>query len=152
VRVEEVPAEATHDLRWRILRNRRPGAAVVFPEDAQSGAFHLAVRGPDAGDGGPGRILAVASFSPEGTPYRPGQRAVHLRGMAVDERSEHHGFGRLLVTTVVGRLRDDGVAVLWCNARDSAGGFYARLGFEVVGEGFVLPESGVAHHVMLRDL
>jgi GNAT superfamily N-acetyltransferase len=145
VQVEEIPAEATHDLRWRILRNRRAGATVVFPEDAQDGAFHLAVRDSDA-------ILAVASFSREATPYRPRQPAVHLRGMAVDEPYQHHGLGRLLITTVVERLREDGVAVLWCNARDSAGGFYARLGFEVVGEGFVLPESGFAHHVMLRDL
>jgi GNAT superfamily N-acetyltransferase len=152
VRVEEVPAEATHDLRWRVLRNRRPGASVVFPEDARPGAFHLAVRGPGAGDGGSAAILAVASFSPEATPYRPGRRAVHLRGMAVDDPFRHHGLGRMLITTVVGRLRDDGVPVLWCNARDSAGAFYARLGFEVAGEGFVLPESGVAHHVMLRDL
>jgi GNAT superfamily N-acetyltransferase len=152
VRVEEVPAGATHELRWRILRNRRPGASVVFPEDTRPGAFHLAVRVPDAGEGGSGPIVAVASFSPEGTPYRPGQRAVHLRGMAVDDPFRHHGLGRLLVTTVVGRLRDEGVTVLWCNARDSAAGFYARLGFEVAGEGFVLPESGVAHHVMLLDL
>jgi GNAT superfamily N-acetyltransferase len=145
VRVEEVPAEATHDLRWRVLRNRRPGAAVVFPEDARPGAFHLAVRDDT------GTVLAVASFSPEATPYRPGP-AVHLRGMAVDPPFQRHGLGRLLITTVVERLRADGVAVLWCNARDSAAGFYARLGFEVAGEGFVPPESGVAHHVMLRDL
>ncbi len=152
MRVEAVPAEATHDLRWRILRNRRPGATVVFPEDAGAGAFHLGVRGQDAVDGGSGTILAVASFSPEATPYRPGRRAIHLRGMAVEEPFQHHGLGRLLITTVVGRLRDDGTEVLWCNARDSAAGFYARLGFEVAGEGFVLPESGHAHHVMLRDL
>jgi ribosomal protein S18 acetylase RimI-like enzyme len=72
--------------------------------------------------------------------------------MAVDPPFQRHGLGRLLITTVVQRLRADGVAVLWCNARDSAAGFYARLGFEVAGEGFVPPESGVAHHVMLRDL
>ena len=152
MRVEEVEAAATHDLRCRILRNRRAGAPVVFPEDARPGAIHLAVRDVDDAGGGSGAILAVASFSPEPTPYRPGRSAVHLRGMAVDAPFQRHGLGRLLVTTVVERLRSDGVAVLWCNARDSAGGFYARLGFEVIGEGFVLPESGVAHHVMLRDL
>ena len=145
MRVEEVPAEATHDLRWRILRGSRPGAAVVFPEDSRPGAFHLAVRHD-------GTILAVASFSAEPTPYRPGRAAVHLRGMAVDWTFQQHGLGRLLVTAVVDRLRAGGVDVLWCNARDSAGGFYARLGFEVVGDGFVLPESGIAHHVMLLDL
>ena len=72
--------------------------------------------------------------------------------MAVDWAYQHHGLGRLLVTTVIDRLRSGGVDVLWCNARDSASGFYARLGFELVGEGFVLPESGIAHHVMVRDL
>jgi GNAT superfamily N-acetyltransferase len=152
VLVEEVEAEATHDLRWRILRNRRAGAPVVFPEDARSGAFHIAVRDVDEAGTGSGAILAVASFIPEETPCRPGRAAVHLRGMAVDGPSQHHGLGRLLVTNVIGRLRRDGVAVLWCNARDSAMGFYGRMGFEVVGDGFVLPESGLAHHVMVRDL
>jgi GNAT superfamily N-acetyltransferase len=145
VRVEEVPAEATHDLRRRILRGNRPDAVVVFPEDHRPGAFHLAVRHDDT-------TLAVASFSAEGTPHRPGRSAVRLRGMAVDWPFQQHGVGRLLVTTVIDRLRSGGVDVLWCNARDSAGGFYSRLGFEVVGEGFVLPESGIAHHVMLLDL
>jgi len=144
--VEEVAAEATYDLRWRVLRGRRPGATVVFPEDSRPGAFHLAVS-DDAG-----AVLAVASFSSEPTPYRPGLPAVHLRGMAVDDPWQHHGLGRLLVTTAIDRLRSSGVAVLWCNARDSAAGFYARLGFEVFGEGFVLAESGFAHHVMVLDL
>jgi GNAT superfamily N-acetyltransferase len=124
----------------------------VFPEDALPGTFHLAVRDIDEAGVGSGAIVAVASFSPEETPYRPGRPAVHLRGMAVDGPSRHHGLGRLLITTVVERLRGEGAAVLWCNARDSAAGFYARQGFEVMGEGFVLPESGFAHHVMLRDL
>lgn len=146
MRVEDVPAEATHDLRWRILRDSRPGAAVAFPEDNRADAFHLAVRDAD------GTVVAVASFSTEATPHRPGRSAVRLRGMAVDGPAQHHGLGRLLVTTVVDRLQRDSVEVLWCNARDSAAGFYARLGFDVFGDGFVLPESGIAHHVMLREI
>ena len=146
MRVEEVPAEATHDLRWRILRESRPGAPVVFPEDNRPDAFHLGVRDDD------GSVVAVASFSTEATPHRPGRSAVRLRGMAVDWPAQHHGVGRLLIATVTERLRRAGVEVLWCNARDSAIGFYSRLGFEVVGDGFVLPESGIAHHVMVRDI
>ena len=146
MRVEDVPAEATHDLRWRILRDSRPGAPVVFPEDGRPDAFHLAVRDAD------GTIVAVASFSKEDTRHRPGRSAVRLRGMAVDWPAQHHGLGRLLITTVVDRLRHDGVEILWCNARDSAAGFYSRLGFDLVGEGFVLPESGIAHHVMVREI
>ena len=145
MQVEEIPAEDTHDLRWRVLRGSRPGAPVAFAEDSRPGAFHLAVRRDNT-------ILAVASFSAEGTPHRPQRTAVRLRGMAVDWPYQRHGVGRLLVTTVIDRLRGEGVDVLWCNARDTAVGFYARLGFAVVGEGFVLPESGIAHHVMVRDL
>ncbi len=147
LRVDDVPAEATHDLRWRILRDGRPGALVVFPEDGRPGAFHLAVRHDEGG-----AIVAVASFSHEPTPYRPGRRAIRMRGMAVDWPAQGHGLGRLLLCAVVDRLQRDGFEVLWCNARDSAGGFYARLGFERVGDGFVIPESGIAHHVMVRDL
>ena len=119
---------------------------VVFPEDSRPSSFHLAVWNDD------GSIVAVASFSEETTPYRPGRRAVRLRGMAVDWPAQHHGLGRILVTTVIDRLRRDGVEVLWCNARDSAAGFYGRLGFEVEGPGFIVPESGIPHHVMVRDL
>jgi GNAT superfamily N-acetyltransferase len=146
LRVEDVPAEATHELRWRILRESRPGAPVIFPEDSRPDAFHLGVRDND------NAIVAVASFSRETTPHRPGRSAVRLRGMAVDWPAQHHGVGRLLIATVVERLRRAGVDVLWCNARDSAAGFYSRMGFEVVGDGFVLPESGIAHHVMIRDI
>ena len=146
MQVEDVPAEVTHDLRWRILRDSRHGALVFFPADSRPDAFHLAVRDRE------GTVVAVASFSAEETPHRPGRPAVRLRGMAVDGPAQHHGLGRLLVHPVVERLRTAGVEVLWCNARDSAAGFYARLGFEVVGDGFVLPESGIAHHVMVRDL
>jgi GNAT superfamily N-acetyltransferase len=145
VRVEEVPPEATHDLRWRVLRNRRPGAPVAFPEDALPGTFHLAVCDDDA-------IRAVASFNPEPTACRPGRSAVRLRGMAVDPGFQRRGLGRTLIAAGIERLRRDGVDVLWCNARDTAAGFYARLGFETFGEGFVPPESGVPHHVMVRDV
>lgn len=151
MQVQEVAVEATHALRRRVLRDGRPDAVVEFPEDNRAGAFHLAVRaGPE--EGGDGPVLAVASFSPEPTPYRPGRTAIHLRGMAVDHGAQRRGLGRMLVTAAADRLRSAGVEVLWCNARDTAAGFYSRLGFETRGEGFLLPENGIPHHVMILDL
>jgi GNAT superfamily N-acetyltransferase len=145
--VEVVGAADTHDLRRRVLRDGRPDAVVAFPEDGRPGAFHLAVRSEEGG-----HIVAVATFSPEPAPSRPGRRAVHLRGMAVAQRWQYHGAGRLLLEDAIARLQREGVEVLWANARDSALGFYQRLGMEVVGEGFVLPGSGVPHHVVVLDL
>ncbi len=151
MQVDEIPVEATYGLRRTVLRDGRPDAVVAFPEDAHPAAFHLAARA-GTGETHDGVILAVASFSPEPTPYRPGRTAVHLRGMAVDHGAQRRGVGRMLVATAVERLRAARVEVLWCNARDTAAGFYSRLGFETHGDGFVLPESGIPHHVMLLDL
>jgi GNAT superfamily N-acetyltransferase len=145
--VEVVGAADTYDLRRRVLRGGRPDAEVAFPEDGRPGAFHLAVRSEEGG-----HIVAVATFSPEPAPSRPGRRAVHLRGMVVAQRWQYHGVGRLLLEAAIARLRQDGVEVLWANARDSALGFYQRFGMEVVGEGFLLPETGIPHHAVVLDL
>jgi GNAT superfamily N-acetyltransferase len=141
-----VPAEATHGLRRRVLREGRADAVVVFPEDHVPGAFHLCVT---EGDGGP--VIAVASFSPGATAARPGRRAFRLRGMAVEPAWQGRGVGRVLFRAAVDRLRASGAEVLWANSRDSALDFYRCLGMEVVGEGFVT-EIGLPHHLVILDL
>jgi GNAT superfamily N-acetyltransferase len=147
VLVAEIEAAQTHDLRRRVLREGQP-ENLVFPEDDRPGAFHLGVR---QAPGAP--LVAVASFSPEETPHRPGRLAVRLRGMATDHACQGQGIGRWLLDEAVKRLRDDGVEVLWGNGRDSALGFYLRLGFEVVGDGFLAgPAGDIPHHVLLLDV
>lgn len=140
----EVDAEATYELRRRVLRGGRPAAEVRFPEDQAPGAFHLAV----AEDGRP---VAVATFLPEATPHRPESRSARVRGMAVEPRLQRAGLGRLILEAARERLRRDGFEVLWANGRDSALDFYRRLGWQVVGEGFV-DDSGIPHHVVLTDI
>ncbi|MGH9040447.1 MAG: GNAT family N-acetyltransferase, partial [Acidimicrobiia bacterium] len=98
-------------------------------------------------------LVAVASFAPEETPYRPGRRAVRLRGMVTEPACQGQGIGRRLLEEAVVRLRGDGVEVLWGNGRDSALGFYRRIGYEVVGPGFLAgPAGDMPHHVVLLDL
>jgi GNAT superfamily N-acetyltransferase len=145
VQVTEIEAAATYDLRRRVLRGGRPDAEVAFSGDQLPGAFHLGVV--DEG----GSVLAVATFSPEATPYRPVARAVRLRGMAVEPSWAGRGLGRMLLEAATVRLRQDGVEVLWANVRDQTIGFYRRLGWEVLGESFVT-ETGIPHHVGLVDL
>lgn len=154
LRVELIPAQTTFDLRRRVLRGGQPEADVAFPQDALPGSFHLGVFAEGCRDRGasPDAVVAVASFSPESTTHRPGRRAVHLRGMAVTFECQGQGVGRLLFAAAVARLRDDGAEVLWCNARDTALDFYRKLGFAVVGDGFIQPETGLPHHVAILDL
>ena len=143
-RVVEVEAEATHDLRRRVLRDHLPGADVVNPEDAQPGAVHLGVVD------GEGRVAAVATVFPEPTAHRPGRRAARLRSMAVDPDRQGQGLGTQLLSALVARAGQDGFQVLWANGRDTALPFYRRHGWEVVGEGF--ESVGLPHHVVVLDL
>jgi Predicted acyltransferase len=147
VLIADIEAEQTHDLRRRVLRGGR-SEHLVFPEDDRPGAFHLGVRAAPSGP-----LLAVASFSPEATPYRAGRRAVRLRGMVTEPACQGQGIGRRLLEEAVQRLGAGGVEVLWGNARDSALGFYGRLGFGVVGDGFLAgPAGDIPHHIVLLDL
>lgn len=143
--VVEIDAEATHDLRRRVLRDDRPDADVHFPEDDAPGTFHLGAVAEE------GAVLAVASFTPEGTPHRPTSRCVRVRGMAVEPGVQGTGVGRLLLEAAVDHLRREGFEVLWANGRDSVLGFYERLGWQVLGVGFTTV-TGIPHHVVLIDL
>lgn len=142
--MRQVDAGATHDLRRRVLRGHLPDASVEYPDDDCPETVHLAVEDADA------TVVAIATTFPEATPHRPGARASRLRGMAVDPRWQGRGVGARLLEAVVDRARRDGYEVLWANGRDVALGFYARHGWEVVGEGF--EAIGLPHHVVVLDL
>jgi GNAT superfamily N-acetyltransferase len=143
VRVTEITETDTHGLRRKVLRDGRPDAVVEFPQDATPGCFHLgAFDGDD--------LVGVATFFPEGTDLRPGARGVRLRGMAVDHDTQGKGIGRAILEAAAALLRLEEVDVLWAHGRDSALGFYQRLGWKVEGEGF--EENDRPHHMVLLDL
>ena len=143
--VAEVSAAATYDLRRRVLRDGRRDVDLTFPEDGWDGSFHLAVQKGD-------EVVAVGSFSPSPTPLRPGAAAYQLRGMAVDGSVQGSGLGRMLLEEAERRLRAAGVAALWAYCRDTALGFYEKLGWQAVGDGFPHGWRDMPHHIMVRDL
>lgn len=144
MKVVELDAAATHDLRRRVLRSHLPGAGVAYPEDDRPGTVHLGVVD------GAGAVLAIATVFPEPAPGRPGVPAARLRGMAVDPDHRGRGLGSLLLAAVVAHASAAGCAVLWANGRDDAVAFYQRHGWRVEGEGF--ESVGLPHHVLLREL
>lgn len=145
MRVVEVVAETTHDLRRRVLRDGRADAEVRYPEDERSEVFHLAaVDGEE-------RIVAVSTWAPVPTDRRPGALAWRLRGMAVEPALHGSGVGSLLLDAAVERLAAAGVEVLWADGRDTALRFYERHGWVVEGDGY-LSGPEIPHHTVVRDL
>ena len=141
--VVEAPVEAVYDLRRRVLRPGHPESDIAFEEDGWSGCFHLIAKDPGT--------VGIATFFPSPSEWAPGTDSWQLRGMAVDPVVQGQGVGRALIQAAVDRLRAAQADVLWANVRDSAAGFYQRLGWEVVGDGFVTL-TGLPHHVALFPL
>ncbi len=144
-RVVEVTAEATHDLRRRVLRTGTPRTDVVFADDDAPTTVHLGLVDEQ------GTLIAISSWAWRPFPADPsGCRAVQLRGMAVDPAQQRTGAGAILLDAGVERARADGAELVWANARDSALGFYAAHGFETVGAGYVDPATAIPHHRIRR--
>lgn len=147
VRVEEVPVEATFDLRRLVLRDGRPDAEVRFAEDGVEGSFHLAAVEEETGV-----VVGVVTLFPEASRHRPSAvRPWRLRGMAVAPDRQGQGVGSALLEAAVTRLRSRGADALWANGRDTALGFYRRHGWTVLDDAFVTDDTGLPHHVVAFD-
>ncbi|MET0727799.1 MAG: GNAT family N-acetyltransferase [Acidimicrobiales bacterium] len=142
--VVELHADETHALRRTVLRDHTAESDVDYPTDHWPGTFHLGVRDRR------GRVVAVASFAVEPAPGHPDRHAVRLRGMAVDRAHQGAGLGTRIMDEAMRRLRDDGTALCWANARTTALAFYRQRGFEPVGDEF--DSVGLTHIVVVLDL
>jgi predicted GNAT family N-acyltransferase len=137
VRVDEVPAEVTYELRGAVLRPN--GGEIIWGGDEDPATFHLAARLDD-------RVVGVVRFSPAPCPWRPLARSAwQLRGMATEAAARGTGVGRAMVEDGLGRVAERGGDVVWCDARVSAAVFYERMGFTVVTEEY--EKAGIGPHV-----
>lgn len=144
--VRIISAADTHPLRRTVLRKGLDHTNVRFPGDEETGAFHLGYFDDED------ELIGVASFSVAPTPFRSDANAWQLRGMAVADHQQGRGLGAAIISEAIARISTTGATVLWCNARDSAATFYAKLGFVTHGDGFATKDTGLPHHVMVLDL
>jgi GNAT superfamily N-acetyltransferase len=140
VAVRPVAAADTYPLRLSVLRNNSPTAVFVFDGDDEPTTFHLGAFQGDELVGIATFVHRLCSNTPDAT------RTVQLRGMAVSAALQSGGVGGMLLGAAIERLRDDGVDVLWANARDTALGFYRGFGMSVGDDAFEDATTGLAHH------
>ena len=127
-------------LRHAELRPGRPVATAHFDGDDEPTTAHVGAFD----DGG---ILACATLM-----RRPldGEDAAQLRGMATRADVARCGIGTAVIAFAEGLVtREWRLALLWCNARTSAQGFYERRGWRVVSPVFDVPDVG-PHVRMVR--
>ena len=138
VNVRPARWEELVDLRHGVLRQGLPRGEAIFPgDDAPTtrhfGAFHAGVA------------VGCATFLLNRWEAEP---AWQLRGMATLPEYRGKGVGRALLDEAEAGLGD---ALLWCNARVPAVGFYQAMGWRVVSAQFEVPTAG-PHVKMTRML
>ena len=138
-------------LRHAVLRPGRPAASAIFDGDTDLNTVHLGAHVGNV-------LVGVATLLPRPTPgngaagaWQLQEGAWQLRGMAVEPTYQRHGVGTALVYACVGEVAKRDGKLIWCNARLAAVPFYERLGFEVHGDEFDIPDVG-PHFRMFRPL
>jgi predicted GNAT family N-acyltransferase len=75
---------------------------------------------------------------------------VRLRQMAVPNNMQGKGIGRALMIFAENIARDLGYRKLCMHARESAVGFYRKLGYSITGDEFT--EVTIPHYIMEKSL
>jgi len=87
-----------------------------------------------------GRAIGTGRLTPDG----------RIGRMAVLAEARERGVGRLLLSALLERAREQGLTEVHLHAQEHARGFYSRQGFEPEGEPF--SEAGIAHIGMRMKL
>lgn len=132
--IRSIAAEQTLAFRQVHMWPDKPLDHVKVPGDET--ALHLG-----AFDGV--MLIAVASF------FRQPPR-VQVRKLAVAPAYRSAGLGSQLVKEGAALAQREGFTELWCDARQTAHGFYERLGFEIEDETF--EKSGVTYQIARLNL
>jgi len=144
--IQRVVSTELHDLRRRVLRNNDSAVDVGDPRDEHEGAEHYAGVAN-------GQVVVCASVYPSTSPIHPELVTYQLRYMATDFSVQGQGLGAQVLTAICGSLRARGVQEVWANGRDSALGFYQRLGWQLVeGSEHLSPYTQLPHTVIFNSL
>lgn len=132
-------------LRVAVLRKGTPATDCNYPEDDYPDVVHFAIFHE-------GTAIATSSWFMKECPEKQGITAMQLKGMAVADELQGAGLGALLINAGVELAKERGAATVWARARDSALGFYKRLGFVSTGDGFIDGPTAMPHHIVVRTL
>ncbi len=142
IRVVELTAAETHDLRRSLLRDGTASDRVEFEGDDEPSTFHL---GAVLGDGTDDRLVSISTWMSRRYPDLPQHPGHQLRGMATDPAARGTGVSGELLRSGLDRCARAGSSLVWARARVAALTFYERHGFETRGPEYVDLTTGLPH-------
>jgi GNAT superfamily N-acetyltransferase len=138
IRVVEVTADQTHELRRTQLRGGTGGDAVVFEGDDEPSTFHLGAMIADD-------IVSISTWLLRRYPDLPAHPGHQLRGMATLPSARGSGVSAAVLHAGIERCSERGSSVVWARSRVTALPFYQRHGFEPRGHEYIDLTTGLPH-------
>ena len=134
MQIETISANATIGIRHRVLWSNKSRECCLVDGDEDGAHFGIYTKD---------ELVGVASvFDISGS--------ARLRALAVEKQHQGNGFGSALIAYALRSAQDKGATVFWCDARESAIGFYKKFGFSVEGDRFY--KSEISYYKMTINL
>lgn len=141
--IKEILATDTYIVRNAVLRKGKPIETCIFPGDELPTTRHLGIFN-DA-------LIGVISLFENKNPLFTESSQIQIRGMAILEEFQGLRLGEKLMISCENSLISEQDKLIWFNARESATGFYKKLGYKTIGEPFEIEGVG-KHFVMFKNL
>lgn len=142
-----VDERTTRELRRAVLRPHLGPDDPLPGDELAGGGVHVGATTAD------GTVAGTCFVYPDPCPWLPASTAAwRLRQMATAPDLQGRGVGRAVLAAAVEHVRTQGADVLWCNARETAAGFYERNGFRRYGAVFTDERHPIPHVRMWREL
>ncbi|KRM84554.1 GNAT family N-acetyltransferase [Liquorilactobacillus vini] len=74
----------------------------------------------------------------------------HIQRVATLKKFRRQGLARQILNFIEAKAKKAGIPYLTLGAQDQAQGFYLKLGYSVIGDGFL--DAGIKHHRMEKKL
>lgn len=132
--IRKINWQQTLDIRHRVLWPNKSKAFCIVEGDETANHYGIYIENS---------IIGVAST------YR-NANFVRLRKFAIELKYQKHGYGSHLLRRIIELEKAQGSGVFWCDARQSAIGFYQQFGLRV--EGDIFQKSGEPYIKMCLDL
>ena len=132
--IEQIRPELTWRLRQQVLYPNSKLYEMEMEEDNHG--YHFGAFKDN-------ELVGVVSLFQNGTDFQ-------FRKFAVDASVQGTGIGKVLLQYIMNFAIAEGTAKIWCNARSTATGFYARYGFKQTGKKF--ERGGFDYEIMEKQV
>jgi GNAT superfamily N-acetyltransferase len=141
--IKKITAEATFSVRNPVLRPNLPVETCHFEGDNDPTTAHFGFYQEE-------KLIGIISVFQKHNKIWSNYKQIQIRGMAVLEDFQKNGIGEALIKYVTALSVENGVELIWFNARKNAVPFYDKLGFYSFGSAFEI--DGVGTHFLMYRL